>query len=518
MTREEDTLARYERYRNSPWDFLCECIYTHDEVDTANPIKPYPSNLAYLKFIVLMWQIYLKIAVPKSRRMTCSWTFLALIVWDTIFHRGRSWAVTSKKEEDAKELVSRCEFMIERIPPEKIPPELIPKMKNGKMQSSPPAIEFVETHSKIQGFPAGADQLRQRGFSGIFEDESAFQEESEETYAAAEPTIRGGGRFNKVSSRAIKDRGFFKKICFDRLDAEDIRFPEVPPVMPKSPMEGVQVWQNPKNEFLVIDLHYTANPAKRGEAFREGLRKTLPIRTFMMEYEKSWETFEGKPVYADFNDLLHVTQIEPQFHIGLPLLLGWDSSGLTPAVVLAQLQEERLVVFKEIIGAGMGAHRFVPLVAETIKTMFPQMGDLETHTISFFDPAGFKKNEVTEQTYIQAMMAGGFKRVFPGPVTWNKRTEAVTQRLTGLAKGQSKFVVYEKDCPTLIAGFRGGYRYSEKILDKEPDRPQAVKDIHSHPHDALQYLCGGLKNHTSTNYNFNIPTPTYGFQKVSTHG
>lgn len=510
----EDTLIRYNRYRQDPWAFLCECVFTHDEVDQENPIKLYPAHLKYLYLLVQMWIHFKKLAVPKSRRMTASWTFIGLTVWDCIFHKGRSWAFTSKKEEDAKELVSRAEFIIKHIPPDKIPPELIPKMKGDKMQTSPPVIEFPEIHSRIQGFPQGGDQLRQRGFSGILEDECAFQEESEETYAAAEPTIKGGGRMIKISSRSVADGGFFKRIVFDQLDAKDTRFPEIPPVTPKIPMEGVEVWKNPKNEFMVIDLHYTANPDKRGDIFRDSLKKTLPLRKYRMEYEKSWETFEGKPVYEDFNERIHITHSRPSAHTGLPLLLGWDSSGLTPACVIGQLQGERLYIMREIIEAGMGANRFVPHVVSQLAIYYPQITNLETQTISFFDPAGFKKNEITEETYLQVMVKSGFRQIRPGPQTWNKRVEGVTDWLLGLAAGSAKFQVYEKDCPTLVAGLKGGFRYPDNVASSEPDKLRPVKDIHSHPNDALQYLCGGLKAHQRSNYSINIPPPTYGFQKT----
>lgn len=509
----EEVLARYNRYRNDPWAFLSECVYTHDEVDQENPIKPFPSHLKYLYFLVQMWLLFKKLAIPKSRRMTASWTFIALAVWDCIFHKGRSWAFTSKKEEDAKELVSRAEFIVRHIPPEKIPPELLPKIKNGKMQTSPPVLDFEEIYSRIQGFPQGGNQLRQRGFSGILEDECAFQEESEDTYTAAEPTIKGGGRMIKISSRAVEDGGFFKRIVFDQLDAKDTRFAEIPPVPPKSPMEGVEVWKNPKNEFLVVDLHYTANPDKRGEEFREGLKRTLPIRKYRMEYEKSWETFDGKPVYEDFNERIHVTHAKPKALVGLPLLLGWDSSGLTPACVIAQLQEDRLVIFREVIGLGMGAVRFVPHVKSELRLYFPQITNLEEQVISFIDPAGMKKSETNEQTYLQYIIGGGFKRTRPGPMTWEKRKESVDELLVGLAGGQGKLQLYEPDCPILAAGFKGGYRYPDDITDAEPREARPVKDIHSHPHDGLQYLCGGLNEFRRSHYNYEIKAPTYGFQK-----
>lgn len=511
-----DPLARYALFRDNKWEFLKHCIFTKDEVDASEPIKRYPSHFLYTKFIVLMWDKHLKIAIPKSRRMTVSWTCLALITHDILFFKGRNWAVTSRKEEAAKELVSRIEFMINHIPKDMISPDLLPKMKRGGMQSSPPAIEFEEIHSKVQGHPQGGEQLRQYGFSGIFEDECAFQEDSENTYAAAAPTIQGGGRFIKVSSRSVVDGGFFKKVVFDQLDSTDIRFPEIPPVESKSPMEGVTVWKNPRNGFLVIDLHYTANPNKRGEEFREELKRTLPIRKFEMEYERSWQTYEGKPVYEDFNERIHVTSVKPKCYVGLPLLLGWDSSGLTPAVIVAQIQGEKLMVFREIIGMGMGAQRFCPMVASEIRLHYPQITDLENQTISFFDPAAFTRNSITEETYLSAMRAVGFTQVRPGPMAWLKRVEAVNKYLIGLSKGEGKLQIYDQDCPTLVSGFKGGFRYPDSVTNVEPDKLRPIKDAFSHPHDGFQYLCGGLDSYKKEGNYFDIPIPHYGFQKNET--
>ena len=354
----DDPLKRYELFRSDPWEFLTHCVWTHDEVDQDEPIKKFPVHLDYLKFLVRMWQKEKRIAVPKSRRLTVSWTYIALGLWDCIFHKGRSWAFVSKKEEDSKELVSRAKFIYDHIPPDILSPDLLPKLKRGEMQQSPPVLDFPDLYSKIMGFPSGGNQLRQRGFSGILEDECAFWEDAEAAYASAEPTIKGGGRMVMVSTRFP---GFFKKIVYDQLDRKDLNFPEVPPVKPKSPMEGIEVWRNPRNDFTVIDLSHRANPAKRDPVFEAELRRTLPIHLFNMEYGKSWASFEGRPVYEDFNSNLHLVQREPLIDQHLPLLIGWDSSGLTPAVVIGQLQEEKLVIIKEILKTGFGLLASFPL-------------------------------------------------------------------------------------------------------------------------------------------------------------
>jgi hypothetical protein len=196
-----DPLERYQQLRADPWLFLKHCVFTHDEVDQTNPIKAYPAHLLYLKFLTLMWQKEKRIAVPKSRRLTVSWTYIALALWDCIFHKGRSWALVSKKELDSLELIQRANFIFEHIPPEVLSPELLPKRKRGEMQSSPPVLEFPDIHSKMMGFPSGANQMRQRGFSGLFFDEVAFWEEAEAAYVSAEPTVKGGGRMIMVSTR-----------------------------------------------------------------------------------------------------------------------------------------------------------------------------------------------------------------------------------------------------------------------------------------------------------------------------
>lgn len=505
-----DPLTRLNQLRTNPWLFLKHCVWTRDEVDLANPIKPYPSHLEYLRFLVFMWVKHKKTAIPKSRRMTVSWTYIALAVWDILFHKGRSWAFVSKKEEDSKELVERAEFIIKNIPPHIISPDLLPKMKRGEMQAAPPAIVFEDIQSKIQGFPQGGNQLRQRGFSGILEDECAFWEEAEAAYAASEPTIKGGGRMVMVSTRYP---GFFKKIVFDQLDRKDLNFAEIPPAPTTSPMEGIEVWQNPRNGFVIIDLSHRANPSKRSPEFEEELKKTLPIHVYRMEYGKSWDTFSGKPVYEDFNEHIHTLKNKPQLHVGLPVLLGWDSSGLTPACVIAQLQEDRLIVFREIIGVGLGASRFVPHVAQEIRLNYPQITDISEQTISFIDPAGMKKNETNERTYLSYIVEGGFRQVRPGPMTWEKRKESVTEWLMGLSGGKPRFQIYEPDCPVLTAAFKGGFRYADSISEVEPDKVRPIKDIHSHPSDAMQYLCGGLKSYRKEHYDKDIPTPTYGFQK-----
>ena len=183
---------------------------TLDQVDRKNPVKNFPVHLSYIKLYVRVWEKEPLIAIPKSRRMKMSWTNVALYTWDTMFHAGRSQAFVSKKEEDSDELVQRSKFIVEHLDPAVIPLDLMPKHEYTYAK-----LKFPEMESQIQGFPSGANQLRQFTFSGLLFDEWAFWDNAEDAYSAAYPTIEGGGRLTGISSRSP---GFFKRVCYDEID------------------------------------------------------------------------------------------------------------------------------------------------------------------------------------------------------------------------------------------------------------------------------------------------------------
>jgi hypothetical protein len=205
----DDLLERFQKIRLDPWEFL-KAVRTLDPSDKINPIKHFPVDLDYLRLYTRVWQKVAKLAVPKSRRMKMSWINICLYTWDAAFHQGRHDAFVSKKEDDSNELVKKAHFVLENLDPKVIPRDLIPRYEFTFNK-----LVFPEINSVIQGFPSGADQLRQFTFSGILADEMAFWDNAEKMYSAALPTLEGGGRFTALSSPAP---GFFKRLVFDQLD------------------------------------------------------------------------------------------------------------------------------------------------------------------------------------------------------------------------------------------------------------------------------------------------------------
>jgi hypothetical protein len=499
----EEVFERYKRYRKDPWAFISECVFTLNEVNKDEPIQRFPDK-DYLKLYCKLWQKYPLLAVPKARRMTMSWMTIGLYVWDTIFHKGRFTAFVSKKEDDANYLVDRAKFIIDNLDRNMIPDELIPRYEHKFC-----TLSFPDINSKIQGFPQGADQLRQFTFSGIFGDESAFWENAEKFYSASLPTIDGGGRMTLVSSPAP---GFFKKLCFDAMGTPgDIDVSEYAPDY-KKPLQGTRVWTNPKNKFLIYELHYTADPSKRDPSYKESIKNSLPLQEYLREYELYWDTFSGQPVYPEFGEI-HIIDETPSPTPGLPMLIGIDW-GLTPAAVIGQYEEGVLTIFREIIELNMGALRFLEKVTTELRLLYPTHSNFKKNWKCFADPAGQSKSQSDESTCFQE--ASKYFNVTPGPIAWEERRNSVVRFLMKLDRGAPAFQVYGRDCPMIVKGFKGGYRFSDKAIDVEPNKIRPIKDAYSHPHDALQYLCSGVRDAIQSAHR-NVPVPAY-FPKENKNG
>lgn len=489
---------KYAKIIKSPWEFAKECVYTYDPQDSKNPIKKF-TPYKYLYVYFMTWIQKRMLAVPKSRRMFLSWATLILYLWDTMFHRGRYTAFVSKREEDADELIERVVFILDQIKEKGLlPPDMIPKYVKTYC-----LLEFPELNSKIQGFPSGSDQLRMHGFSGIMGDEMAFWPFPEKMYASAIPTIEGGGRFTAISSPAP---GLFKQIVQDSLEGNE-KSSESREIM--NPVQGVKIWQNPGNQFWVFELHYTANPAKRDPKYSELMKRAMPRAQYLQEFELHWDSYAGSPVYPDFDSKSHlVSGTAP--HLGLPLIIGMDF-GLNTCAVVCQLQMNRLVVLKEFTSSNMGTKRFLEQVLiPGLRLNYPIWGDFRRDYLLFVDPASHQRSQTDETTSAQILAQHGFSPV-SGELTWEKRRSAVESFLTSFSKEGANFLIDEANCPMLVAGFTGGYRYPDNALEIEPTRLRPLKNDSSHPHDALQYAASRITLDQMNRRKVHVPNLVYGF-------
>jgi hypothetical protein len=286
-----------------------------------------------------------------------------------------------------------------------------------------------------------------------------------------------------------------------------VELPESAQIRRSSPIEGIEIWKNAKNKFLVFQLHYSANPAKRLESWKDAVRSAMPRAQYLMEYEIHWDSFAGLPVYPDYNAKVHESQERIQPWAGLPLLRGWDF-GLTPACVVAQMQEDRLVVIREFTELNMGADRFSAKVLKQCAVLFPEWSDSTKHWRDFIDPSGEFRKDTDEGTCAQILRDKGLS-CYAGAISFEERRKAVEEFLVRQTREGARFLIDPVECPVLTRGFKGGYRYPEKSAEIEPAKLRPLKDEHSHPHDALQMIATRvtLLRHDTP---LRIPAESYG--------
>lgn len=194
---------------------------------------------------------------------------------------------------------------------------------------------------------------------------------------------------------------------------------------------------------------------------------------------------DGKPVYPEFNDTLHVAEVEPVK--GVIIKRGWDF-GLTPACIFSQvLPDGRWIVFEELCGEDVGISTFSDGVQQLCGQRWPgfQFED-------FGDPAGQQRSAMSadrdEKTCFD-ILAGKGIRVQPGEQTLTMRLESVRKPLNTLRDGKPAFQLHPR-CVMLRKGFMGRYQYRRvKVAgasERYHDEPE--KNEYSHPHDALQYI------------------------------
>ena len=206
-------LAAWERARRDKMTFLRRFVYTCDQHDKDNPIKPFPADRPHIEQMVRLWENNRLLAVVKSRQMIMTWLFVAIALHEVMTKRGRLVMLQSKREEDAigdavsgDGLLGRAKFILNQIPCHN---------KLGLRHTDRTnRIQFPATNSTLWAIPQGATIIRQRTASGILSDECGFQEEFADAYTAAMPCIRGGGWFVALSTA---HPGFHNMLIEDRV-------------------------------------------------------------------------------------------------------------------------------------------------------------------------------------------------------------------------------------------------------------------------------------------------------------
>lgn len=205
---------------------------------------------------------------------------------------------------------------------------------------------------------------------------------------------------------------------------------------------------------------------------------------------------DGKPVYPEWNDGLHVKEIQPI--PGVPLRIGFDF-GLTPAAIITQNDSRgRLLVLDELCGTDIGIRGFLDdVLLPQLSLVYPDwLREKDKMIVCVGDPAGKQRAQSDEKTCFQEIEASGLKIEAADTNGFLARRDSVAWFLSRLSDGKPSLIL-DPCCGLLRKGFNGGYKYRRiQVIGEERYTEEPMKNGYSHPHDALQYAAlkvGGVK-------------------------
>ena len=199
---------------------------------------------------------------------------------------------------------------------------------------------------------------------------------------------------------------------------------------------------------------------------------------------------DGKPVYPEFKDSLHVREFA--LIPGAPIYVGIDF-GLTPAATFAQKTAMgQWRIFSELATEDMGAVRFAEML---MGVMSDRYAGYQFAKVTG-DPAGDTRAQTDEVTPFQILRAKGVPANPAHTNDFNKRRESVAVACSRLIDGEPGLIVHPQ-CQLLRKAMAGGYAYKRvQVSGEEKFRDVPDKNHYSHVAESLQYLLlGGGEGH-----------------------
>lgn len=128
--------------------------------------------------------------INKCRQLGISTLIAAYALWLMLFHKDKNILVIATKQETAKNMITKVQFMYENLPSWL----KLPTVENNKLSLK------LSNGSQIKAVSAAGDSGRSEAVSLLIIDEAAFIDEIDEIFPAAQQTLASGGQCIVVST------------------------------------------------------------------------------------------------------------------------------------------------------------------------------------------------------------------------------------------------------------------------------------------------------------------------------
>lgn len=494
----------FDRCTQDGWYWVKHHVKTRDEADRSeSSVKPFPAEPA----LEAIWNVLEHspsklFVIAKSRQIMASWITCCFALWSGRFHANRQIVWQTKKEDDAKDMVSHGDQALDEARMQFIEMRL-PNWMGHKRRFKDGQILWGNG-SKIVAVPEGGNQVRSKTTSLVVIDEAAYQEQFRAAWTAALPLLNKEARMIAMST--ANGQNAFYEAYQKGIDGGRVIYSS----------RGLTIWENTEAEITSIRLHYTAFPdkdpkhpnpevAKGAEAWLQKQRKKyLTQNDWDREMEIDFNISAGKRVFPEFSEDEHV--IDPdnceRYGVGaIPLrrrrlLRAWDFGWHFPACIVGQIDtRDRLILYGELQGRDVDIDRFAQQVIEWCAATF---GDWSAAGWDdYCDPAGAQVRSImsdkNENTELQVLARYG---IHPSYAVQSRRAgRGIIHRMLEHREDRTPALLVSRNCPIVIAGMLGGYSYKPKpggdTFHEEPDD----ESYYSHTQACLRYMVTGKYGH-----------------------
>lgn len=263
---------------------------------------------------------------------------------------------------------------------------------------------------------------------------------------------------------------------------------------------GLIAFRNPRNKFVILELHYSADPVKQSQAWKQMESVGVTPSDWAREYELSWVIRAGRAVYNNlFDRARHMFGPRSiRGDVSLPtdgrLVVGYDM-GPTATRMGATFHIFQPGGYKwtidEVFVDRAGVAEFMDECCAKLET-WRSLSMLEPmHVV---DPVAIDTVSAIElRACVDVMRSYGIEPI-PGERSWTARRKMVEDELEVHRGPLPRYNVHER-CIMTVDGFEGGYHH--KLLSASMGGGYAalpVKNAYSEIHDSIQYAVSRRKD------------------------
>jgi len=520
----DSRLEALDRWSRDPWSFLtgtdpdtdAPIIRTIDQRDKKNPIKAFPSHLAYLHYYIDVMENGDHILCEKASQMIISTVTLLLMMWRCSFKPNYKVLLSKHKEEEAELLLDEKIRQVWVMMPDWLRAALPLTLKPKNM------IAWGKTKATILGLTENASASSARGqtYHCGLTDEAEWQKMLGEILTAMLPRA-GQVIFWSTPSPGGDGARIFRSYLKDDPITLHPRLVEIKKKY--AHVKGMTLRRNESKNITIVRIDHTADPAKRSKQWEDTLAATFPsMADFRREMKIDRSSNAGRPFYPGFaeNPRRYVQRI-PHL-LDYPIVRGWDAGKRNPACCWLQFNRRQrriwvirelsprdvdMYAFRDVVKYLSGQLSYDSLIAHDTPNKtnraYEILSELKqdssyptppwfTGTHSFIDVGGHEfvragpgLTKAGEPQVAAEILALGDIYIQP-PYSFKKSRYEIIRGLSKIRTDGLPGMLIDPACPTLIRGLTGEIIYA-KGTPSNPDPNEPAENAYSHIHDALGY-------------------------------